>query len=818
MPVSFTINHNAMHDNKKKTIKKRYLLTCIGIAFNASAVQTSADIDGIENIVITGANPLSQLSQTQSIIGQTQTLSRTELHDTPTRSLAEILRNQLVSVNINDVQNNPFQPDVQYRGFTASPLLGLPQGLSIYLNGTRVNEPFGDTVNWDLLPLEALDNVVLFSTSNPIFGQNTLGGALALNTKNGFNYTDTQINASLGQYGREEWSIQTGNQSGNWGWYGLLNQYQEEGWRDYSPSEVLQLFSTLSYHTTTTQVDLSWLHADNELLGNGAIPEDLPAFESRASVYTHPDKTNNELDFVSVNINSELNDSLSIIVNAFYRDNTTSSINGDDSDFGACELDNGFITLCEMDDDDDDDLADINMNDADDDDAQIADADDFEVVEFVGYEDLAFSQISNIDPSDVDGTYNTGQADNQSFGFTTQFTQRHRLGAKPATTIIGFGAINGDIHYAADTTFGILDNDSALSSRTVTPISGIMDAEAMVRLDVDTRATFAYISNITQLSSATNINIAARYNRDHILMNDHLADGEGSLDGDHRFTSFNPAIGLSYQVDADTLFNISLAQATRVPSPAELSCADENDPCRLPNGFVADPPLDKVVTRTLEVSATGKFSMTNYNATVFYSQSIDDIIFQQAGTTSSRGYFINIDKTQRLGAELSAQRQYDNVLVSGSYNYLDATFESSFTSFSPMNPLGPDRQVNPGDSIPGQPKHQVKLRAEYSVSTNWLLGAQYIYASKQYYRGDEANENKPITGYGLINLYSNYEYSNALSFSMRIDNALDHDYDTFGTYGEADEVLEDIYPQIDSPYFIGVGHPRMLSVNAQYTF
>ena len=115
MPVSFTINHNAMHDNKKKTIKKRYLLTCIGIAFNASAVQTSADIDGIENIVITGANPLSQLSQTQSIIGQTQTLSRTELHDTPTRSLAEILRNQLVSVNINDVQNNPFQPDVQYR-------------------------------------------------------------------------------------------------------------------------------------------------------------------------------------------------------------------------------------------------------------------------------------------------------------------------------------------------------------------------------------------------------------------------------------------------------------------------------------------------------------------------------------------------------------------------------------------------------------------------------------------------------------------------------------------------------------------------------
>ena len=105
-----------------------------------------------------------------------------------------------IGMSAQDVQNNPFQPDVQYRGFTASPLLGLPQGLSVYLNGTRVNEPFGDTVNWDLVPLEALDNAVLFSTSNPVFGQNTLGGALALNTKNGFTYDDTELNVSIGMW------------------------------------------------------------------------------------------------------------------------------------------------------------------------------------------------------------------------------------------------------------------------------------------------------------------------------------------------------------------------------------------------------------------------------------------------------------------------------------------------------------------------------------------------------------------------------------------------------------------------------------------
>ncbi len=808
-------------------MQKRYLTCCLCIAFQINAKTTNDNFNDIDKIVVVGANPLSQLSDTRSIIGQTQSLDSDALHKLPNRSLAEILRNQLVSVNINDVQNNPFQPDVQYRGFTASPLLGLPQGLSVYLNGTRVNEPFGDTVNWDLVPLEALDNAVLFSTSNPVFGQNTLGGALALNTKNGFTYDDTELNVSIGQYGREEWSLQTGGNQGNWAYYALVNQYQEDGWRDFSPSDVKQLFSSLSYKNGETLVDVSFLHVENELLGNGAIPEDLPTFESRSSVYTHPDQTNNELNFVSLNINTDINDSLNLVINLFARENTTTSINGDDSDFGACALDNGAITLCEMDDDDEDlDIVDnadsdneiVDNEDGNDDDSIIPDADDFEIVEFVGYDDLAFSDISSIDPNDVDGTYNTGRAINRSMGATAQLIHEHTLWGQTSTTIYGGGIIKGDISYAADTTFGILENETATDTRTVIPIDGIMDAEARVRLLVDTQSDFLYVSNVSQLTENTTINMALRYNRDHILMNDTLADGEGSLDGDHKFISFNPAIGMDIQFDNNTRFNVSLAQSTRVPSPAELSCADENDPCRLPNGFVADPPLERVVTRTVEASLSGQLNALAYNATVFASHSLDDIIFQQAGTTSSRGYFINIDKTQRIGAELSASRQFENYSLRGSYNYLAATFESHFTSFSPMNPLGPDREVTPGDTIPGQPAHQFKLAGEYFISDNWLAGVQFIYASKQYYRGDEANENKQIDGYGLVNAYSTYDVTDQWTISVRVDNLLDHEYDTFGTYGEADEVLEDIYPEIDSPYFIGVGHPRMMSINSQFRF
>jgi iron complex outermembrane receptor protein len=774
---------------------KSWLVGLVGLVGITSFASANASQDTLERIMVAGSGPLSKLSDTQSIIGQTQVLDSEQLHSLPSRSLAEIMRNQLVSVNINDVQNNPFQPDVQYRGFTASPLLGLPQGLSIYLNGTRFNEPFGDTVNWDLIPLEALDNVLLFSTSNPIFGQNTLGGALVLNTKNGFSYEETALDISVGQYGRKEWSLQSGMNQGDWGLYILANQYKEDGWRDFSPSEVNQFFSTLSHHTNDSKIDLTWLHVDNELLGNGAIPEALLEFEPRSAVYTHPDQTNNELNYITLDINTSLNNSLNLIVNAFYRDNETQSINGDDSFYGACELAQGLINLCVLEGDDEP-----------------------QAVNFVGYEGLAFSQISDIDADEVDGTYNTGRARNESRGMTAQLSQLFKLGTLPSQTIYGLGAIRAGINYKADTTFGILANDSADDTRVVVPLIGILDDHARVRLDVDTTATFAYVSNVTELNDAMTLNIAARYNRDHILMRDLINQGEGSLDGDHRFNSFNPAIGLTYEISDVSSFNLSYAQATRVPSPAELSCADEDDPCRLPNAFVADPPLDKVVTRTLEASFVGSLDALTYNATVFHSQSVDDIIFQQAGTTSSRGYFINIDKTQRLGVELSVSRQFDQWSTSASYNYLDATFESGFTAFSPNNPLGPNRQVSAGDSIPGQPQHQVKIRSVYHYSDSLNMGAQFIYASTQYYRGDEANENKKIGAYSLVNIFSEFIVNDRLTFALRVDNLFDSDYDTFGTYGEADEVLEDIYPTIDSPYFIGVGHPRTLSINVQYKF
>src|SRR6185437_16273833 len=97
--------------------------------------------------------------------------------------------NQLAgSVNLNDTQGNPFQPDVNFRGFTASPVLGTPQGISVFVDGVRVNEAFGDAVNWDLIPSAAIARLEVIPGSDPVFGLNTLGGALTVRTKRGFDF------------------------------------------------------------------------------------------------------------------------------------------------------------------------------------------------------------------------------------------------------------------------------------------------------------------------------------------------------------------------------------------------------------------------------------------------------------------------------------------------------------------------------------------------------------------------------------------------------------------------------------------------------
>lgn len=167
-------------------------------------------------IVVIGTTPLLGLgTPLAQVPANVQTVRASDLDRQHRSTLTHYFEKNLPSVDISEAQGNPYQTDVNYRGFTASPLLGTPQGLSVFLDGVRVNEPFGDVVNWDLIPDAANDTIQLIPGSNPTYGLNTLGGALAIATKNGKTSPGGEAEVTAGSWGRKTARIEQGGTIGS---------------------------------------------------------------------------------------------------------------------------------------------------------------------------------------------------------------------------------------------------------------------------------------------------------------------------------------------------------------------------------------------------------------------------------------------------------------------------------------------------------------------------------------------------------------------------------------------------------------------------
>jgi len=309
-------------------IAERGLLT-LGIAAAFVPAIAAEPVIQAESIEIIGNTPLAGLGvPRQQMPANVQSVGGQQLEEQESLNLPEFMARQLPSVNLNEIQGNPFQADLNYRGFKASPLLGTAQGMSVYLDGVRINEPFGDTVNWDLLPNSAIAGMDLIPGSNPVFGLNTLGGALAIRTKSGFSHPGSKFELSGGSFGRSNLELEHGGNNGTWGWYVAADWFREDGWRDYSPSDAKQLFAKLSHKSEIGEADLTLSRAVTKMTGNGLLPESMYAAR-RDQIFTHPDQTRNDLTQLALNGRLWLNDTQSLSGNVYHRETTTRTLNGD---------------------------------------------------------------------------------------------------------------------------------------------------------------------------------------------------------------------------------------------------------------------------------------------------------------------------------------------------------------------------------------------------------------------------------------------------------------------------------------------------------
>jgi len=239
--------------------------------------------------------PLPGLGLTKNEIpGNVQSITAEEIKESHSLSLTDLMNSKLQSVSVNDYQSNPFQMDVNYRGFTASPQLGTAQGISVFLDGIRVNEPFGDIVNWDMIPMNALSSLDVFPGSNPIFGLGTLGGALVTRTKSGFEANTLDAEVLTGSFGRKQLQVSAGGNNGVVAGFIAGNFFLEDGWRDDSPSRVNQIFGKGEWQSENVRLGLSALYAGNKLTGNGLLPQQM-VDQNPKQVYTSPDESENDL-------------------------------------------------------------------------------------------------------------------------------------------------------------------------------------------------------------------------------------------------------------------------------------------------------------------------------------------------------------------------------------------------------------------------------------------------------------------------------------------------------------------------------------------
>ena len=277
--------------------------------------------------------------------GGVSTISASEIARTHSDYVGNALAAYVPGVILSDVQGNVFQTNVDYRGFNSSPVDGVPQGLAVYQNGVRINEAFGDTVNYDFLPTAAINGITVMS-GNPVFGLNAIGGSISIDMKDGFNYRGFESDARFGSFGRAQGSIQDGMRFGNWATYIALEDIHDDGYRDFGTANIRRMYADLGVRGDGSEFHVNFTGADNEVGVAAASPVEL-LDQGWGNVFSTPQSTTNQMEMVSLNGKVRASDTLEFSGVSYYRHFNQQHIDGNLSNGTPCPiLPGGALGAC----------------------------------------------------------------------------------------------------------------------------------------------------------------------------------------------------------------------------------------------------------------------------------------------------------------------------------------------------------------------------------------------------------------------------------------------------------------------------------------
>ncbi|WP_413143457.1 TonB-dependent receptor [Burkholderia cepacia] len=716
----------------------------------------------LPTVVVVGTTPLLGIgTPLQKVPANVQTVRAAELDAQHRATLADFFAANLQSVTISEAQGNPYQTDVNYRGFTASPLLGTPQGLSVFVDGVRVNEPFGDVVNWDILPTQAIDRMQLIPGSNPVYGRNTLGGALAITTKNGKSNPGGEAEVSGGSWGRKTAALEQGGTIGpNLDYYATANVANDGGWADHNASRVRQAFGKLRYTDSDTTLSISAGGADNALYGTQTIPRSF--LDNRKQAYTYPDLNRNSAGYLTLSGDHFFGEHVELSGNAYYRHlrNTNISSNNN-TDYGSVG-DDGTVDA-------------------------------------------------------VQGTNAQSTIVTDSYGGSLQLTLLGKLGGMANQLIAGVAADVANSSYVAS-------SQDAYFTDTRAAI-GVGDFEPQTRAKTRNANLGVYLSDALSLTPHWTLTVSGRYDWSKAQIGDEsgvqpLLDGNHVFS---RFNpavglNWNPVAGFT----AYATYNEGMRSPTAIElacaDPA-APCSLPNDFIADP---ALKPVISKTFEAGMRgrIGAATTWSAAAYRTTL-----TDDIqfisspasaqgYFRNVGDTRRQG--IELAGRTRFGP-LGVGLSYSYVDATYRSSW---TEHSPANSAADANG---NVAVKQGDHIPGIPAHTVKLRLDYAATPRWDIGANVTWRSGVYARGDENNQdvNGRIAGYVLVDLDMRYRITKRFEVFASVTNLFDKRYASFGVLGQnffngPNHTFDGANPVNEQ--FVGPGAPRGAWVGVRYAW
>lgn len=699
------------------------------------AVNQTIDAFELPEVEVVSTTPVGATGlERKKISGNVQSVEDEEINRHESFAISDFMNRRLESVNINDVQNNPYQPDVTYRGFTASPLVGTPIGLSVYVDGVRINEAFGDTVNWDLIPQMAVANMELIPGSNPLFGLNTLGGAISLKTKSGNSHPGLSAQAYGGAYGRQAYQAEIGGSNGKFDWYFAGNIFDDGGWRPFSPTSVNQGFGKIGWQGEKTDLDLSLTYAGNSLQGIGPIPQEMLQ-QNWASNYTAPDIMKNTMYFVNLKGSHRFTDYLQLSGVAYNRNNDNSSLNSNTNN--NCNS-----------------LADCSV----------------------------LNSLTN-----PPGSFTFTRTRQNGTGTNLQLTSDYKIYAHENQFVTGGGFNYSKSNFYDGQNLAIFTpNFYELSVTPYTP---------QVQLNGENAYSNVFATDTFSVYDWLHVNAAVNWIQAQITNIDLLnqASSANYLGSTTHYQRLNPSAGFtvnpfdalglkSWMKEFTTYFNYN--EGFRAPTPIEMGCSNPSVPCSLPNAMASDPPtLKAVVSHTLEAGMRGKFSEAlKWNFALYQTISDNDILYLSATGSNINGYFANVDRTRRQGLEMGLSGlALDSLNWYLSYGYVDATYQS----YATLNNAYGAENVVPGNKIPSIPQNTLKAGAEYEVYKDVFLGSDMQYVSSQYARGDDWNIAQQVPDYAILNLNGRYKLTKNIELFAMGRNVLDNHYISFAQMGNS---------------------------------